>query len=132
VLGDVLSQVRDPAGLLAMVRRQIAPGGKLVLSIRNAQHWSVFARLALGDLHYRADTPLAPGDLHLFTRATILDLLRDAGFEFTGGSPVVRDEPGRDAFLPAIRALAQAGGTDGELAVQDAQAWQFVIVAQAV
>ncbi|SDE01271.1 Glycosyl transferase family 2 [Massilia sp. PDC64] len=131
VLGDVLSQVRDPAALLAMVRRQIAPGGKVVLSIRNSQHWSVFARLALGDLHYRADTPVAPGDLHLFTRATILDLLRAAGFEFIGGSPVVRDEPGRDAFLPAIRALAQAGNTDGELAVQDAQAWQFVIVAQA-
>jgi hypothetical protein len=131
VLGDVLSQVRDPAAVLAMVRRQIAPGGRVVLSIRNSQHWSVFARLALGDLHYRADTPVAPGDLHLFTRATILDLLRDAGFAFVGGSPVIKEEAGREAFLPAIRALAQAGGTDGELAVQDAQAWQFVIVAQA-
>lgn len=131
VLGDVLSATRDPAAVLALVRRQIAPGGKLVLSVRNAQHWSIFARLALGDLHYRADTPVAPGDLHLFTRATILDLLRESGFAFLGGTPVVRDEPQRDAFLPAIQALAQAGGSDGALAVQDAQAWQFVILAQA-
>lgn len=132
VLGDVLTELRDPAALLTMVRRYIAPGGTLVLSVRNAQHWSLQARLVLGDLHYRAGTPVAPGDLHLFTRGTILDMLRDAGFAFVGGAPVVRDEPLRESYLPALRALAQAGGSDGELAVQDAQAWEFVILAQAV
>lgn len=131
VLGEVLSAVRDPRALLALVRSHIAPGGKVVLSIRNAQHWGVQARLAIGDLRYAEGGMPAPGDLHLFTRGTILDMVRQAGFEFLGGSPVVRDEPQRDTFLPLIRALAEAGGADGEQAVQDALPWQYVVLAQA-
>jgi SAM-dependent methyltransferase len=132
VLGGVLSEVRDPAAVLAMVRQHIAPGGKLVVSVRNAQHWSVQARLALGDLRYQEGGIPGPADLHLFTRGTILDLLRQAGFEVVSGTPVIRDEPQREAFLPAIRALAVAGDTDGEQAVQDALPSQYVIVAQPV
>lgn len=130
VLGEVLGELRDPAAVLALVRSTIAPGGKLVLSVRNAQHWSVQAGLAIGDLRYREGSALAPADLRLYTRGTMLDALRHAGFEIAAGSPVIRDEPGRDAYLPAIRALAQASGNDGEQAVQDAMAWQYVMVAQ--
>src|SRR5450830_236108 len=132
VLGEVLTEVRDPRAVLARVRSLIAPGGKLVVAVRNAQHWGVQARLAIGDLRYAADSIPAPADLHLFTRGTILDMLRQTGFELAGGSPVVREEPQREAFLPLIRAMAQAGGADGEQAVQDALPWQYVVLAQAV
>lgn len=130
VLGETLSELRNPAAVLATIRRLIAPDGKLVLSIRNAQHWSVQAGLAIGDLAYREGGAIAPDDLHLFTRGTVLDLVSRAGFTFSGGSPVLRDEPRREAFLPAIRALAEASGNNGEQAVQDAMAWQYVIVFQ--
>jgi SAM-dependent methyltransferase len=130
VLGDVLTELRDPAAALAAIRRCIAPDGKLIIGIRNAQHWSVQAALALGNLAYQEGGAVGPRDLHLFTRATTLDTVRAAGFEFVTGSPVIRDEPGRDAYLAAIRALAQASGNDGELAVQDASAWRYVIVFQ--
>lgn len=132
VLGDVLTSLADPWGLLRDIRRQCAPGTRLVLSIPNFQHWSVQARLAIGDLRYQEGTPLRPGDLRVFTRGTLLDMLRETGFELTGGSPVVRDEPARESWLQTIRALAQAGGRDPEQAAQDASAWSFALAAVAV
>lgn len=132
ILGDVLTSLPDPWALLSDIRRRSAPGTRVVVSVRNAQHWSVQARLAVGDLHYRDDTPVRPHDLRLFTRATLLDLLRQTGFELATGSPEVRDEPAREQWLPAIRALAAAGGNDPEQAAQDALAWQYVCVATLV
>lgn len=132
ILGDVLTSLADPAALLAAIRRRSAPGTRLVVSVRNAQHWSVQARLAIGDLRYQPGTQLQPQDLHLFTRGTMLDMLRQAGFELSGGTPVIRDEPARDSWLPAIRTLAAASGNDPELAVQDAMAAHFVFAATAI
>jgi hypothetical protein len=132
ILGDVLTSLQHPWALLADIRRRSAPGARVVVSVRNVQHWSIQARLAIGDLHYRDDTPVRTGDVRLFTRSTLLDALRYAGFELAAGSPEIRDEPARERWLPAIRALAAAGGNDPELAVQDALPWQFVCVATAV
>ena len=132
ILGDVLSSLQDPWALLAEIRRRSAPGTRVVISARNIQHWSIQARLAIGDLHYRDDTPLRKQDVRLFTRSTLLDALRFAGFELATGSPEIREEPARERWLPAIRALAAAGGNDPELAVQDALPWQYVCVGVAV
>lgn len=132
VLGDVLGALRDPAAVLGTIRRTIAPGGKLVLSVRNAQHWSVQAGLAVGDLRYRAGGVVDPHDLHLYTRGTLLDTLRHAGFEVVAGTPVILDEPARATFLPAIRALAEASGASGDQAADDATPWRYVVVATPV
>ncbi len=121
----------DPWALLAQIRAHIAPGGMMVASVKNFQHWSTQARLAVGDLRYQKDGAMDKGELRVFTRGTILDMFQKAGFRITGGAPRVRDEPGRERFLPAIRAMAQASGTDPEIAVQDALAFQYIITAVA-
>ena len=48
------------------------------------------------------------------------------------GTPVIVDEPARATFLPAIRALAEAGGASGDQAAADATPWRYVVVATPV
>ncbi|HZV67464.1 MAG TPA: methyltransferase domain-containing protein [Telluria sp.] len=131
ILGEVLEQLQDPWALLAAIRTSIAPAGVLVASVGNFQHWSVQARLALGDLRYEDGGSLQKKQVRVFTRGTILDMLRRAGFQVTGGMPRIKDEPAREQFLPAIRALAAASGNDAEAAVQDALPYQYIITAVA-
>jgi 2-polyprenyl-3-methyl-5-hydroxy-6-metoxy-1,4-benzoquinol methylase len=131
ILGEVLEQLRDPWALLADIRARIAPGGTVVASIANFQHWYVQARLALGDLRYDPDGSLPGQQLRVFTRGTILAMFQRAGFQVTGGMPRIKDEPARAPFLPAIRALAEASGNDPDIAEQDALPYQYIITAVA-
>ncbi|MYM95031.1 O-linked N-acetylglucosamine transferase family protein [Duganella vulcania] len=129
VLDGALERVRDPLAVLKAIRASMAPGGTLALSVRNLQHWSVQVRLNMGDFRYRADGVMQPDELHGFTRGSLLELLDQAGFRMSGGMPVVFNEPGREAFLPILRQLAQASGSDPELAAQDALAQRYLITA---
>ena len=42
------------------------------------------------------------------------------------------EEPAREKYLPAIRAMAEASGVDPTVAVEDAMAAQYIVVAVAV
>jgi predicted O-linked N-acetylglucosamine transferase (SPINDLY family)/SAM-dependent methyltransferase len=129
VLDGALERVRDPWAVLAAIRASMAPDGVLVLSVRNLQHWSVQVRLNMGDFRYSADGVLRKDELRQFTRGALLELLQQTGFRLTGGAPVVRDEPAREIYLPILRQLAIASGSDGELAVQDALAQRYILTA---
>jgi hypothetical protein len=72
---------------------------------------------------------LAPDELRLFSRGSLLELLQQTGFRLTGGAPLIREEAGRERFLPLLRQLAEASGNDGEQAVQDALPYQFILIA---
>ena len=65
--------------------------------------------------------------LRWFTRATIFELFGDTDFKIAEGYPRILDEPARDAFMPAIRLMAQAAGADPDVAVADALATQYLI-----
>ncbi|NVM79016.1 putative O-linked N-acetylglucosamine transferase (SPINDLY family)/SAM-dependent methyltransferase [Duganella sp. SG902] len=129
VLDGALERVRDPWAVLEKIRSSMAPDGTLVLSVRNVQHWSVQVRLNMGDYRYRPDGVLQKDELRQFTRGSLLELLAQTGFRLTGGAPVIRDEAGRDTFLPILRQLAVASGSDPELSVQDALAQRYIITA---
>jgi hypothetical protein len=97
--------------------------------VRNIQHWSAQVRLNMGDFRYREDGVMAKDELRQFTRGSLLELLAQSGFRLTGGAPVIRPEAGRDTFLPILRQLAVASGSDPELSVQDALAQRYIITA---
>ncbi|WP_342120248.1 methyltransferase domain-containing protein [Pseudoduganella sp. OTU4001] len=133
ILGDVLGALQDPWALLRHIHATMAPGGQLIISVRNFQHWRMQARLSLGDLHYAQpgnNAALSRDDRYVFTRGSILAMLAQCGFRIAGGSPLIPDEPEREHFLPAIRALAAAGGHTGDQAVQDALPTQYILVAE--
>ena len=71
VAGELLEHVRDPAGLLADVRRVLRPGGTLVGSVPNAFRLKNRLRVLLGR-HPEDD----PTHLHLFSPDDLLALLR--------------------------------------------------------
>lgn len=126
VFGDVLEHLHDPWRVLRNIRTSMAPGGCVVACIPNAQHWSVQARLSVGDFRYQDSGLFDRTHIRWFTRVTMLEMFRDAGYTVEGGTARVFDEPQREAFLPIIRSMAAATGADPEGAVQDAIPLQYV------
>jgi predicted O-linked N-acetylglucosamine transferase (SPINDLY family)/SAM-dependent methyltransferase len=130
VLDESLEHMDDPWSVLQKIRTNIAPGGKIVATLRNFQHWSIQARLNAGDLRY------GPGGIEkarkrIFTRGVMLEMFQQAGFQISGGSARIVDEPAREKYLPAIRLMAGASGIDPVVAVEDALPWQYIITAVA-
>jgi SAM-dependent methyltransferase len=130
VLDEALEKLDDPWSLLQKIRTNIAPGGKIVVAMRNFQHWSMQARVNAGDLRY------GPGGIEksrkrIFTRGVMLEMLQQSGFQISGGSARVVDEPAREKYLPAIRMMAGASGVDPVVAVEDALPWQYIMIAVA-
>jgi predicted O-linked N-acetylglucosamine transferase (SPINDLY family)/SAM-dependent methyltransferase len=130
VLDESLEQTDDPWTLLQKIRTNIAPGGKLVITFRNFQHWSMQARLNAGDLRYGAGG-IEKARKRIFTRGVMLEMLQQAGFQISGGSARIIDEPAREKYLPAIRMMAGASGIDPVVAVEDALPWQYIVTAVA-
>ncbi len=84
VYADVLEHLRDPWGVLARHRRLLAPSGRVVVSVPNAQHWRVSLALLGGRWDYRDPDGLghilARDHLRFFTRRGLLALLEGAGY----------------------------------------------------
>lgn len=126
VFGDVLEHLYDPWALLKKIRESMARGGCVVACIPNAQHWSVQARLSIGDFRYQDSGLFDRTHIRWFSRLTMLEMFRNAGFVVDAGKARVFNEPQREAFLPVIRAMATAAGADANLAVEDSKALQYV------
>lgn len=129
ILDDVLANIRNPWDLLEKIRKVMPTNGTLVISIPNMQHWIVQARLNLGDLRYENEGLLDRAHVRWFTRGTILEMLQSAGFGIVGGTQIIKEESGREKFLPAIRMMAQLTGNDPDIAVADATAIGYIVQA---
>ncbi len=128
VFGDVLEHLRDPWHVLAEVAKVLAPGGCVVASIPNAQHWSVQARLNMGQFQYEATGLMDRTHLRWFTRQTMLQLFDSAGLRVEAGVPCVVEEPPlRERALEGVRQMALALGRDAEQAVRDATPMQYAM-----
>ena len=128
IFGDTLEHLKDPWTVLRRIRKGIPASGHVVACIPNAQHWSLQARLCVGDLRYEASGLLDRTHLRWFTRRTIIEMFDQAGFRITEGLPRIFDEPQRDRFLPAIEQMARLLGADPKVAVEDALPLQYVVL----
>lgn len=80
MFGDVLEHLVDPQRVLERVRAILKPGGFVVASVPNIAHASIRLALIRGEFRY---TPLGLLDkthLRFYTRDTLGDLFRDAGY----------------------------------------------------
>jgi SAM-dependent methyltransferase len=127
IFGDTLEHLKDPWAVLRRIRTLIPPSGSVVACIPNVQHWSMQAKLSVGDFRYRDSGLLDRTHLRWFTRQTIIESFREAGFEIVAGKPRIFNEPNRERFLPLIEQMAQAAGADAKQAVQDALPLQYVV-----
>jgi hypothetical protein len=101
--------------------------GVVVACIPNAQHWSLQAKLSIGDFRYEASGLLDKTHLRWFTRQTMIELFEQAGFRIETGTSRIFDEPGREKFLPIIEKMAQTAGVDPKIALADALPLQYVV-----
>lgn len=90
VLGHVLEHVADPVGLLERVRGYLAPGGRAIVTVPNADslHRQVGVALGLlGDVAELNEADLRIGHRRVYTRSRLAADLRAAGFavEHLGG-----------------------------------------------
>jgi 2-polyprenyl-3-methyl-5-hydroxy-6-metoxy-1,4-benzoquinol methylase len=130
IFGDVLEHLENPWNVLAQIRSNIPNNGSIVACIPNAQHWSLIARLSIGDFRYEDSGLLDRTHLRFFTRQTIIDLFSGARFHIVDGCRRIFDEPNREKFLPIIGDLAKACGVDPNVAIDDALPLQFVVRAE--
>ena len=127
VFGEVLEHVRDPWEVLAKIRRTLPVDGCVVACLHNAQHWSVQAKLSVGDFRYEDSGLLDRTHLRFFTRATMFELFQGAGFRIEQGFPRIFGELKNENIINAIKLMAVGVGADPELALQDAMPLQYVI-----
>ena len=79
VCADVLEHLRDPGQVLQRLKGHLTPDGKILISIPNIGHISVFLELLSGDFRYREEGLLDRTHLRFFTRKSFLRLLTDHG-----------------------------------------------------
>jgi 2-polyprenyl-3-methyl-5-hydroxy-6-metoxy-1,4-benzoquinol methylase len=99
---DVVEHLRDPERALRLVRRYIAPGGRLVLSVPNVAHLSVRFPLLFGRFDYGPSGILDETHLRFFTFKTALALVASSGYR------VERVVGGSDHFGRPLERLGDA------------------------
>ena len=127
IFGDTLEHFKNPWRILEKIFKVIPENGMIIACIPNAQHWSMQARLSIGDFRYEEEGLMDKTHLRWFTRQTIVEMFDLAGFDIEEGFPRIFDEPRRDSFLPIIAEMAKAAGADPELAVADSIPLQYVV-----
>jgi len=78
--GDLIEHLRDPESFLARVRPLLRSDGRLVLTTPNVANWANRIGLLAGRWRYTDRGILDRTHLHLFTRTTLVETLRRAGY----------------------------------------------------
>lgn len=129
IFGDVLEHLYDPWALLRRIRLKLENGAQIIACVPNAQHWSIQARLNSGLFRYEDQGLMDRTHIRWFTRITLIELFESTGYKIIEGFGRVFVEADRERYLPAIRAVAEAGGTNPERAVNDSIPFQWVFKA---
>src|SRR5260370_33963782 len=79
VCADVLEHLRDPAGALATLRRALARGGQVGISMPNGAHLWMRLRLVAGPFEYAEPGILDRTPLPFYTRRTLTARLTGLG-----------------------------------------------------
>jgi SAM-dependent methyltransferase len=129
ILDKALERLTNPEQLLKKIRKVIGKDGCIVASIPNVQHWTLQAKLCIGDFRYADAGLMNRAHLRWFSRATIFELFEQAGFAVAQGSPVIHSKLENQTVLNAMRQFAASVGADPELAIADAMADSYIIKA---
>jgi 2-polyprenyl-3-methyl-5-hydroxy-6-metoxy-1,4-benzoquinol methylase len=124
LFGDVLEHVREPVELLRSVRPLLRRGGHVVMSLPNVAHIDVRLALLGGKFEYKPWGLLDESHLRFFTRDSIEQLVREAGFRMVEL---------RRVFVPAFgseieldRAVVNPAVVAEVLADPESETYQFV------
>jgi len=127
VFGDVLEHLKDPLQTLRRFKPFLQTEGYVIASIPNIAHGSVRLALMQGRFRYRSLGLLDDTHLRFFTRETVEQLFKDAGFliadlrRTTRGVFDTEIEIDREQLPPEVLRLVEE--------VPEASTYQFVLSA---
>lgn len=123
---DVLEHLVRPDRALAQTREILTPDGHVVASIPNVAHVSLRLSLLVGQFRYADDGLLDRTHLRFFTRQSIEQLFREAGYVIDSVEKVRRPAAAGGFNLPASLASLE----DVVLSLDpDADAFQYIVTA---
>lgn len=126
VFADALEHLYDPWKILSKIAQLSSGSVDIVACIPNAQYWGLQLILNSGNYFYQNSGLLDRTHIRWFTRITIIDMFRRAGFEVLEMKARLLSKPSAQVE-DALSALARAAGHDSEQAVTDALAFQYVV-----
>ncbi len=130
IFADVLEHFKNPWNVLTRIGNWMPAASKIIACIPNIQHWSVQMQILAGDFEYQETGILDKTHLRFFTRKTIINLFEKTNFEIEKIIPRIFDFPMQNDFLLKIKKNAEMYGIDQNQAVNDAAAFQYVVVAK--
>ena len=80
VFGDTLEHLPDPPAVLRRLRPLLRDDGVVVISIPNIANWAIRLGLLFGRFRYTERGILDRTHLRFYTRRTLTEMFRDAGF----------------------------------------------------
>jgi len=87
IFADVLEHLIDPWRMLERTKVLLQPGGTVVASIPNVQHWSILLNLFVGRWDYAEYGIMDKTHLRFFTEKTVRDMFDSTGFEVRNLKP---------------------------------------------
>jgi 2-polyprenyl-3-methyl-5-hydroxy-6-metoxy-1,4-benzoquinol methylase len=81
LFADTLEHLPDPPALLKRLRDRLESGGTLVVSLPNVANWAMRLGLLAGRFRYTDRGILDRTHLRFYTRRTVVQMLREGGFE---------------------------------------------------
>ncbi|MBF0265780.1 MAG: methyltransferase domain-containing protein [Gammaproteobacteria bacterium] len=129
VFGDSLEYLKDPDKILNFANKMLPKHGSIIACIPNSQHWSLIAKLCIGDFRYEDSGLLEKNKLRFYTRATIFELFEKSGFTIEQGFPRVFNDIPNDQLRQAIQLMATSVGANPEVTINDAIPTQYIIKA---
>lgn len=130
MLADVLEHLRQPQDLLESIVSQgfLAPGGRLVISIPNANHESIVGSLLAGDFAYTETGILDATHVRWFTLDSLSRLLESRGFRIERIHRTTRTLEQTQQSPYALSLSATAREALGEMGI-DGKTLQYVVQA---
>lgn len=107
VCADLVEHLRDPGATLARLRPLLRPGGRLVVATPNVANWSIRLALLFGRFNYTERGILDRTHAHLFTRRSLIECVRGAGYRVESVDFTV---PVPKLGTPGVERLAHAIG----------------------
>lgn len=127
IFGDVLEHLHDPWRILRELRARMAPVACCCICIPNVAHWSLLQQQLKGRWHYTDAGLLDRTHLRFFTRASAVDLLRNAGWTVVDTHPRILWPEKTEAALKSLIPVAEALGATAEKARADLSAFQWIL-----
>lgn len=130
VLGDVLEHLRDPWTTLSRLAEYLKPGGQVLCSLPNINHWTVLANLLAGQFTYEDQGILDRTHLRFFTLKESITLFEGAGFTLERVESIEVEHPQMKRVVGQFNSLRNILGIEHSNFEREARTFQWLIHAK--